>query len=77
MQKLLVREAEKLPVSLLNVMKKKNEEKGFEATNDDVRWRLLSGKLVSPESKLLLSQALAIFQVSTDHVNKMHPTSCL
>uniref|UniRef100_A0A251KR14 Zinc finger PHD-type domain-containing protein n=1 Tax=Manihot esculenta TaxID=3983 RepID=A0A251KR14_MANES len=68
LQKLLVREAEKLPVSLLNVMKKKNEEKGFEATNDDVRWRLLSGKLVSPESKLLLSQALAIFQECFDPI---------
>ncbi len=78
MQKLLVRESEKLPISLLNVIKKKNEEKGLETINDiDVRWRLLSGKIVSPETKVLLSQALTIFQVSTDHVDKMYAIGCL
>ena len=30
----------------------------------DIRWRLISGKVTSPESRMLLSQALAIFHVS-------------
>ncbi|XP_043815649.1 uncharacterized protein LOC110623074 isoform X2 [Manihot esculenta] len=65
LQKLIVRGSEKLPISLLNVIKKKNEEKSLETINDiDVRWRLLSGKIVSPETKVLLSQALAIFQAT-------------
>ncbi|XP_058003443.1 uncharacterized protein LOC110662674 isoform X1 [Hevea brasiliensis] len=69
LQKLLVRESEKLPISLLNVIKKKNEEKGLETINDiDVRWRLLSGKIVSPETKVLLSQALTIFQECFDPI---------
>ncbi|KAF2289837.1 hypothetical protein GH714_038864 [Hevea brasiliensis] len=68
LQKLLVQESEKLPISLLNVIKK-NEEKGLETINDiDVRWRLLSGKIVSPETKVLLSQALTIFQECFDPI---------
>ncbi|XP_065855384.1 uncharacterized protein [Euphorbia lathyris] len=68
-QKLILHGAEKLPESLLGVIKKKNEEKGFENINDiDVRWRLISGKLASPENKLLLSQALAIFQERFDPI---------
>uniref|UniRef100_A0A2C9V866 Zinc finger PHD-type domain-containing protein n=1 Tax=Manihot esculenta TaxID=3983 RepID=A0A2C9V866_MANES len=69
LQKLIVRGSEKLPISLLNVIKKKNEEKSLETINDiDVRWRLLSGKIVSPETKVLLSQALAIFQERFDPI---------
>lgn len=65
LQKLLVRGEEKLPDSLLNVIKKKHESKGLNTNTDyDVRWRLLSGKLASSETKVLLSEAVAIFHVS-------------
>jgi hypothetical protein len=68
LQKLLIRGAEKLPDSLLNDIKKKHEERGLNISNNiDVRWTLLSGKIASPENKLLLSRALSIFQVSTAH----------
>lgn len=66
MQKLHVRGEEKLPDSLLNVIKEKHERKGLESIADyNVRWRLLSGKLASPETRVLLSEAVAIFHVST------------
>ena len=69
LQKLLIRGAEKLPDSLLDVIKKKYVEKGLDADiNIDVRWRLLSGKFASPETRLLLSQAVGIFHVSLVHV---------
>lgn len=66
LQKLLVTGAEKLPDSLLDIVKKKHEEKCLDTTNGfDVRWRLISGKIASPESRVLLSKAVAIFHVST------------
>lgn len=66
LQKLLVSEAEKLPDSLLDAMKKKHEEKGLDIANGfDVRWRLISGKIASPDSRVLLSKAVSIFHVST------------
>ncbi|KAJ4844748.1 hypothetical protein Tsubulata_046099 [Turnera subulata] len=69
LQKSLLRGAEKLPDSLLNVIKKKHEEKNLGRIDDiDVRWRLLSGKIISPETKLLLSQALTIFQECFDPI---------
>ncbi|XP_022745466.1 uncharacterized protein LOC111295904 isoform X2 [Durio zibethinus] len=62
LQKLLIHGAEKLPDSLLDVIKKKYVEKGLDGDiNIDVRWRLLSGKFASPETRLLLSQAVGIF----------------
>ncbi|GLT58952.1 hypothetical protein SLA2020_318050 [Shorea laevis] len=62
LQKLLNRGAERIPESLLDVIKKKYEGKGLDTTVDiDVRWRLLSGKIASPETRLLLSQAVSIF----------------
>ncbi|KHG09509.1 Chromodomain-helicase-DNA-binding 4 [Gossypium arboreum] len=62
LQKLLIHGAERLPDSLLDVLKKKYVEKGLDADiNIDVRWRLLSGKFASPETRLLLSQAVGIF----------------
>ncbi|XP_043699652.1 remodeling and spacing factor 1-like [Telopea speciosissima] len=60
LQKLLVRGPEKMPESLSNIIKKKHEENG-EDGDLDVRWRLLSGKLDCPETKLLLAKAVAIF----------------
>ncbi|CAK9150475.1 unnamed protein product [Ilex paraguariensis] len=62
LQKLLADGEEKLPYSLLDVIKKKQKEKGSEGSIDlDVRWRLLCGKMASDESRLLLSNAVAIF----------------
>ncbi|KAK9290995.1 hypothetical protein L1049_009178 [Liquidambar formosana] len=70
LQKLLVGGAEKLPDSLLTVMKKKHEEKGSDTNTDlDVRWRLLSGKIASSETRSLLSQAVAIFHECFDPIN--------
>ncbi|KAG5253247.1 Autoimmune regulator [Salix suchowensis] len=61
--------AEKLPDSLLNDIKKKHEEQGLNISNNiDVRWTLLSGKINSPENKLLLSRALSIFQECFDPI---------
>lgn len=65
LQKLLIRGEEKIPDSLLDVMKKKHEEKVPDTPTDfDVRWRVLSGKIASPETRLFLSKAVAIFHVS-------------
>lgn len=67
MQKCLSRGAEELPESHLDIMKKKHEGNGLETVNGfDVRWRLISGKMASQESRLLLSKAVAIFHVSAD-----------
>ncbi|XP_060668642.1 uncharacterized protein LOC107432052 isoform X1 [Ziziphus jujuba] len=69
LQKLLVAGAEKLPDSHLDIIKKKHEEKGLDTTNGfDVRWRLISGKIASPESRVLLSKAVAIFHECFDPI---------
>ncbi|KAA8518666.1 hypothetical protein F0562_016140 [Nyssa sinensis] len=60
LQNLVTRVEEKLPDSLLDVIKKKHEDKGLDTVTDlDVRWRLLSSKIASPETRLLLSKAVA------------------
>ncbi|KAK9723936.1 hypothetical protein RND81_05G035600 [Saponaria officinalis] len=65
LQTLLVKGAEKLPESLLNVITRKNLQNVSEsAAEADVSWRLLSGKIASPETRPLLSQAVAIFHES-------------
>ncbi|KAK7396614.1 hypothetical protein VNO78_17742 [Psophocarpus tetragonolobus] len=62
LENLLVRGAERLPEFLLDAIKKKQEEKGLESMNDiDVRWRLLNGKIASPETRPLLLEAVSIF----------------
>ncbi|RZC77214.1 hypothetical protein C5167_001356 [Papaver somniferum] len=69
LQKLIVRGSERLPDSLLVVVKEKLEEKGLNIDGDlDVRWRLLSGKTTSPDSRSLLSKALAIFHDRFDPI---------
>ena len=60
----MVKGAERLPESLLGVIKKKQEEKGLEPIID-VRWRLLNGKIASPETRPLLLEAVSIFHVIT------------
>ncbi|KAL3825836.1 hypothetical protein ACJIZ3_021865 [Penstemon smallii] len=65
LQNLLSAGAEKLPDSSLDVVKKKQIEKSLVADTDfDVKWRLLSGKISSRETRVLLSQAVAIFHDS-------------
>ncbi|GMH30179.1 hypothetical protein Nepgr_032022 [Nepenthes gracilis] len=62
LQNLLVQGAEKLPDSLLNVIRKKHVEISPESMADlNMSWRLINGKIVSSETKMLLSQAIAIF----------------
>ncbi|XP_010267307.1 PREDICTED: uncharacterized protein LOC104604586 [Nelumbo nucifera] len=72
LQKLLDRGSEKLPDSLSSIIRKKHEEKCSEEQRSDadldVRWRLLSGKNASPETKLLLSKAVAIFHDCFDPI---------
>lgn len=64
LQNLLVRGVEKLPDSLLDIIMKKNMLIGSDSGTDlEVSWRLLSGKIASPETRPLLSQAVAIFHV--------------
>ncbi|KAL6952659.1 hypothetical protein U1Q18_043385, partial [Sarracenia purpurea var. burkii] len=62
LQNLLIRGEEKIPGSLLDVIKRKREDKVSECL--DVRWRVLSGKITSSETRLLLSKSVAIFHVS-------------
>lgn len=50
-----------------DIIKKKCEEKGVNKDND-VRWRLLSGKTCPPDAKLLLSEAVTIFHESFDPI---------
>lgn len=58
--------AERLPESLLDVIKKKHEERCLEPLNEiDVRWRLLNGKIASPETRPLLLEAMSMFHVSS------------
>lgn len=65
LQKLLLGGAEKLSDSSLGIIQMKQERTGADPVSDlDIRWRLISGKVTSPESRMLLSQALAIFHVS-------------
>ncbi|KAI4349071.1 hypothetical protein L6164_009713 [Bauhinia variegata] len=69
LQNLLVRGAEKLSDSLLDVLKKKQAEKGLESLGDiDVKWRVLNGKIASPETRPLLSAAVSIFHECFDPI---------
>ncbi|XP_057438222.1 increased DNA methylation 1 [Lotus japonicus] len=62
LENVLVKGAERLPESLLDVIKQKQVEKGLDPINDnDVRWRLLNGKIASRETRPLLLEAVSIF----------------
>ncbi|KAL2933420.1 Increased DNA methylation 1 [Bienertia sinuspersici] len=64
LQSLLVRGVEKLPESFLDVIRKKSMQIDPDSGTDlDVSWRLLTGKILSPETRTFLSQAVAIFHV--------------
>ncbi|XP_073150225.1 uncharacterized protein [Henckelia pumila] len=69
LQDLLNAGAEKIPDSSLNIVRKKYIEKNPVAEVDlDMRWRLLNGKITSRETRVLLSQAVAIFHDSFDPI---------
>lgn len=56
--------SERLPDSTLDIIREKLTGKNSDFDTDlDVRWRLLSGKIASRETRVLLSQAVAIFHV--------------
>lgn len=45
-------------------------EKGVDSIGDiDMRWRLLSGKITSRETRFLLAEAVAIFHVCAEPFN--------
>uniref|UniRef100_A0A1J3CMF9 Chromodomain-helicase-DNA-binding protein 4 n=1 Tax=Noccaea caerulescens TaxID=107243 RepID=A0A1J3CMF9_NOCCA len=72
LQKLLLGEAEKLSDSSLEIIQMKQERNHVNpvtpVSHPDIRWRLISGKVTSPESRMLLSQALAIFHDCFDPI---------
>ncbi|KAH9734587.1 PHD-type domain-containing protein [Citrus sinensis] len=68
LQNLLVQEAEKLPEFHLNAIKKYAGNSLETVSDIDVRWQLLSGKAATPETRLLLSQAVAIFHDCFDPI---------
>ncbi|XP_014514224.1 uncharacterized protein LOC106772366 [Vigna radiata var. radiata] len=69
LENLLVTGAERLPESLLDVIKKKHVERCLEPLNEiDVRWKLLNGKVASPETRPLLLEAVAMFNECFDPI---------
>lgn len=65
LQNLVSSGAEKLSDSSLGDIRKKHKENDLDSDTDlDVSWRLLSAKVSSHETRVLLSQAVAIFHVS-------------
>ncbi|KAL2481331.1 Acyl-CoA N-acyltransferase with RING/FYVE/PHD-type zinc finger domain [Abeliophyllum distichum] len=69
LQDLLNAGEEKLPDPSLDVIKKKHEGNCLDVGDDfDVRWRLLNGKIASRETRVLLSQAVAIFHDCFDPI---------
>ncbi|KAF9594157.1 hypothetical protein IFM89_028814, partial [Coptis chinensis] len=65
LQKCVLRGAEKPPDYITKIIKVKREETN---SNLDIRWRLLSGKVDSLESRSLLSKAVAIFHNRFDPI---------
>ncbi|XP_019100768.1 PREDICTED: uncharacterized protein LOC104788956 [Camelina sativa] len=69
LQKLLLGGAEKLSDSSLGIIRTKQGSTNVGSINNlDIRWRLISGRVTSPESRMLLSQALAIFHDCFDPI---------
>ncbi|CAL9152453.1 unnamed protein product [Musa hybrid cultivar] len=61
--------AELLPFTDANIIKKKCDSRGLNKEVDaDIRWRLLSGRTLEADSKLLLSRAVTIFHESFDPI---------
>lgn len=73
LQSLLAHGPEQLPSLQSDLIKRKHEQKSVGEVNDlDIRWRLLSGKAASPDSRLLLAKALSIFHVSFSSASKIY-----
>ncbi|RDX93310.1 Increased DNA methylation 1, partial [Mucuna pruriens] len=69
LENLLVSVAERLPEPLLDVIKKKQVERCLEPLNGiDVRWKLLNGKIASPETRPLLLEAVSMFHECFDPI---------
>lgn len=66
LEEMVIQGEKKLPDSLLDVIKKKREEKDTQnESNLDIRWRILNNKILSDDaSKRLLSKSVALFHVS-------------
>lgn len=61
---------EKLPDTCLDIVRAKEVEKCIDSIGDiDLRWRLLSGKMTSRETRVLLAEAVAIFHVCAEPFN--------
>ncbi|XP_047961195.1 uncharacterized protein LOC125205993 isoform X1 [Salvia hispanica] len=69
LQNVLNAGSERLPDSTLDIIREKLTGKNSDFDTDlDVRWRLLSGKIASRETRVLLSQAVAIFHECFDPI---------
>ncbi|CAH9090265.1 unnamed protein product [Cuscuta europaea] len=69
LQNLLSSREEKLPNTCLDTVRAKGMGKGVQSIGDiDVRWRLLSGKIASPEVRALLAEAVTIFHDCFDPI---------
>ncbi|XP_016453770.1 uncharacterized protein LOC107778093 isoform X2 [Nicotiana tabacum] len=69
LQKLLNSGDEKLSESCLGAVRMKLKEKCLDSVGDlDVRWRLLSGKITSRETRVLLAEAVSIFHDCFDPI---------
>ncbi|KAF8110566.1 hypothetical protein N665_0081s0001 [Sinapis alba] len=69
LQKLLLGGAENLSDDSLEIIRMKQGITDVDSVSHlDIRWRLISGKVTSPESRMLLSQALAIFHDCFDPI---------
>ncbi|PWA87636.1 zinc finger, PHD-type [Artemisia annua] len=59
----------RLPDTSMGAIKKKQVEQGLEPSAElDIRWRLLSGKIASDDTRVLLSKAVAIFHDRFDPI---------
>ncbi|KAK1260522.1 Zinc finger CCCH domain-containing protein 19 [Acorus gramineus] len=69
LQKLLLRGSVKLSDSISSVIKIKHEAADTDGSAQfDASWRLLSGRIASPDSRSVLSKALAIFHERFDPI---------
>ncbi|OIT28046.1 PREDICTED: uncharacterized protein LOC109213128 [Nicotiana attenuata] len=69
LEKLVSEGEQKIPESLFKVLKEKNEGKDSENNSSlDIKWRLLSGKMSSEETRVWLSGAVSIFHDRFDPI---------
>ncbi|MCD9560322.1 hypothetical protein HAX54_018937 [Datura stramonium] len=69
LEKLVSDGEQNIPESLLKVLKEKNEGKDSENNSSlDIKWRLLSGKMSSEETRVWLSGAVSIFHERFDPI---------